>query len=356
MLLNAHLDVDLVAVETDDQINVMLEPTAPEADRARNGRPPNTLQVVLDRSGSMAGDRLEAAKDSLALLVGRLDPRDNFGLVTFDNDVQVPVPAGPLTDKSRVVEMIRSIPSGGSTNLSGGLLRGIQEARRIKGDRGATQLLVSDGHANQGVTDPDALGKVAADARERGVTTSTIGIGLGYDEKLMADVATGGAGRHALRRRKRKTSPARSCRPRSTVCSIRSPRRRASRSSRPIRSSASGSSTTCRRAGPRRVRRRARRLLLDRAAQAAVGDRGARDDWPRRGDRLRARAPLGRHQDARHPCGDDPGERERGPRRRRRWPGSRRHRPHRARSSVRRRPSATPPTQSIAATPSAARR
>ena len=90
--------------------------------------------------------------------------------------------------------MIRSIPPGGTTNLSGGYLRGLQEARRVAGDGGATLLLLSDGHANVGITNGDKLGAVAADARSHRVTTSTIGLGLGYDESLLAALARGGAG------------------------------------------------------------------------------------------------------------------------------------------------------------------
>ena len=193
MHLNATLDLDVVAIEAEDQISVLLELAAPAAETSRT-RPPSTLQVVLDRSGSMAGDPLESAKAALIDLVGRLEPTDHFGLVVFDDEVHVAVPAGPLTDKDAVRGLIASIPPGGTTNLSGGYLRGLQEARRVAGKRGATLLLISDGHANVGILDSDKLGSVAADARSHRVTTSTIGLGLGYDETLLAALARGGAG------------------------------------------------------------------------------------------------------------------------------------------------------------------
>ncbi len=193
MHLNATLDLDVVAIEAQDQISVLLELAAPAAERSRT-RPPSTLQVVLDRSGSMAGGALESAKDALIDLVGRLEPTDHFGLVVFDDEVQVAVPAAPLADKAVVRALIHSIYPGGTTNLSGGYLRGLQEARRVAGDGGATLLLLSDGHANVGITHGDALGGVAADARGHRVTTSTIGLGLGYDETLLAALARGGAG------------------------------------------------------------------------------------------------------------------------------------------------------------------
>ena len=194
MHLKALLDLDVVALEAEDEISVLLELTAPDG-APGNERAPGTLEVVLDRSGSMADGRLEAAKGALEALIARLDPRDNFGLVTFDDVVTVDVPAGPLADKEGLRRRIRSFHAGSTTNLAGGYLRGLQEARRVAPDgRPATVLLLSDGHANVGVTDPVQLGRVAEGARQRGVTTSTIGLGLGYDEALMATIARGGAG------------------------------------------------------------------------------------------------------------------------------------------------------------------
>jgi Ca-activated chloride channel family protein len=80
------------------------------------------------------------------------------------------------------------------TDLSGGYLRGLQEARRVADRSGATLLLISDGHANRGITEHDQLRGIAADAHARGVLTSTLGYGLGYDEELLGAIADGGAG------------------------------------------------------------------------------------------------------------------------------------------------------------------
>jgi Ca-activated chloride channel family protein len=193
--VNAHLDVDMIAIETDDQLSVMIELTAPPAPDDEGGeRVPRTLEVVLDRSGSMEGGRLAGAKTALTSLVDRLDPRDHFGLVVFDDKVDVPVPAGRLTDKSAVKRSIAGVHTRGSTDLSGGYLRGLQEARRVAGPAGATVLIISDGHANAGVTDPEALARVAAEAHTHRVTTSTLGFGLGYDERIMSAIARGGSG------------------------------------------------------------------------------------------------------------------------------------------------------------------
>lgn len=197
MQLNSYLDVDVVAVEQDDQITTMLELIAP-VPRADNPRPPAAVQVVLDRSGSMSGDRLDAAKLALIRLVDRLEPSDQFGLVVFDDEVQVVIPAGPVADKQVTNHAIAQILPGGCTNLSAGLLRGLQEARRVAGQTGATLLLLSDGHANSGEVDPARLGAIAESARQATITTSTIGIGLGYDEVLLSALARGGQGNHVF--------------------------------------------------------------------------------------------------------------------------------------------------------------
>ena len=193
MHLSTLLDCDVVAVEQTNELTLLVELTAPRPD-VTTTRQPATLQIVLDRSGSMSGDRLEGAKAALVALVDRLDPGDNLGVVAFDNAVRIVVPAGPLTDKSAVKAAIGAVRAGGNTDLSAGYLRGLQEAQRVAGPTGATLLLISDGHANAGVTDADQLGGVANTARSSGVTTSALGFGLGYDERLLAALARGGSG------------------------------------------------------------------------------------------------------------------------------------------------------------------
>jgi Ca-activated chloride channel family protein len=193
MHISAHLDLDVLAHETADQLSVLVELTAP-AQPTSTDRVPSTLVLVLDRSGSMAGPRLDQAKAAITALIDQLDPQDRFGLVTFDQHPALAVPAGPLSDKAAVKRAVAQIQPGGSTDLSGGYLRGLQEARRVAGPAGATVLLVSDGHANAGLTEPSQLVGLARQALESKITTSTLGMGLGYDERLLSAIASGGAG------------------------------------------------------------------------------------------------------------------------------------------------------------------
>ena len=193
MFVEAAVDVDVVALETDEEVSLLVQLVAPAAGE-EVGRPQATVVVVLDRSGSMSGPRLAAARYALSALVDRLMPTDNFGVVTFDDEVDVVVPAGPLTDRDAVRRAVRSITSGGATDLSAGYLRGLQEARRVAGPAGARVILISDGHANRGISDPDRLGGVAAQAAADCIVTTTLGIGLGYDEQLLGAIARSGTG------------------------------------------------------------------------------------------------------------------------------------------------------------------
>lgn len=197
MQIKTIADVDVVAIQQDDDVTVMVEFVAPSADAERI-RPPAAVQIVLDCSGSMDGDRFSAAQHALVRLVDHLDPADQFGLVAFDDDVHVVIPAGPLTDKHAALEVIADLQAGGDANLSGGLFRGLQEARRAAGSGEATLLLISDGHANTGEVDPATLASIVAGARRHGITTTTVAIGTGCDETLLAGLAHGGQGNHML--------------------------------------------------------------------------------------------------------------------------------------------------------------
>jgi len=196
MKFSAQLDVSIVAHESEDTVAVLLDLESPSAPASAGERVGTSLQVVLDRSGSMSGAPLDGAIKALVGLVQRLDSRDNFGLVVFDNDAQVVVPAVALTDKSSAIARIQAIQSGGMTDLGVGYLRGLQEIRRVCGPSGGTLLVVSDGHINVGIMDDDQFGDIARKAYGDGIVTSTLGYGLGYDETLLSVIARSGSGNH----------------------------------------------------------------------------------------------------------------------------------------------------------------
>jgi Ca-activated chloride channel family protein len=200
MHVSTHLSIDMVALDQSDDVTILFELTAPENPTSMQ-RPGRTLMLLLDRSGSMSGEPLTGAKDAIGRLVRRLAPQDCFGLITFDDQAEVVVPPMLMKDHNleAVQNKVAAIQSGGMTDLSAGYLLALREVKRSLAQTqhsGATILLVSDGHANGGITEPSRLREVAENALTDSITTSTLGLGLGYDEYLLQEITMGGNGNH----------------------------------------------------------------------------------------------------------------------------------------------------------------
>lgn len=197
MELKAIADLNVIALGTPQSVSIMLDVTAPEAPDTGE-RPAKSVQIVLDRSGSMDGTRLDAARQAICALASRLHPDDCFGVVVFDDQAGVAVPNLPMREQnlSEIVAGVRSIHAGGSTDISAGYTLGLSEVRRRLPDGGGTVLVLSDGHANAGNTDASTFEALATQASNQQVTTSTLGIGVGYNELLLDAMATGGRGNH----------------------------------------------------------------------------------------------------------------------------------------------------------------
>ena len=191
MYSSIRIDHSLLAVESEHRVHAMLEVTAPDV--VGRERPALHLALVIDRSGSMAGAKLEGAKQAARFLVERLGTEDSLALVTFDDEVTLVAPS-EVPDKEHLGEVIKHITPGGTTNLSGGWLKGAEELRRAPDDGQKRVLLLSDGHANVGITDADSLTNMVSGIKAQQIGTTTIGFGRNFDENLLTAMADAGGG------------------------------------------------------------------------------------------------------------------------------------------------------------------
>lgn len=148
--------------------------------------PPVNVALVIDKSGSMAGDRIARAREAAHAFLDRLRPGDIFSVVAFDHSVEVVVPAAPIRDKASLHRAIDRIRDEGSTNLDLGMLTGYEQLVRHQ-KRGQTNriIMLTDALTNTGITDPmDMVRHSKLYTEDFQVDFTIVGVGVDFNQGL----------------------------------------------------------------------------------------------------------------------------------------------------------------------------
>lgn len=153
------------------------------------------LSIVLDRSGSMSGQPLFEAKQAAIMMVNKMRPSDQISVVAYDDRADLIVPTTLCQNKEGIITAIQNIYEGGMTNLHKGWLMGAEQVALKKDIKSINRvLLLSDGNANEGLTDVNELKNHCSRLADTSITTSTYGLGSSFNEELMINMAGAGLG------------------------------------------------------------------------------------------------------------------------------------------------------------------
>ncbi|HUR97019.1 MAG TPA: VWA domain-containing protein [Pyrinomonadaceae bacterium] len=184
-----------LTANTEQTVDVLIRITPPEIEQAGSKRPKLNLSMVLDRSGSMSGRKIEEARQSAKYCIDQLLATDRISTVIFDDQVDVLIPSQPVENKELLKRAIHSVVTAGSTALHEAWVRGgLEVSDHLEGTAINRVLLITDGQANVGETSVNRIVEQARELAAKGVTTSTIGIGEDFNEDLLMPMAEAGRG------------------------------------------------------------------------------------------------------------------------------------------------------------------
>ena len=177
-------------------IDLLIKLQGPDRPATLPKPPAKQLAFVIDRSGSMGGEPLEQAKKAVTTMVSKLTKEDAMAIVTYDDAVDVLMPYKRAVNARRVKRKLARVDSGGVTDLHAGWLEGgSQLADHVSNNEVSRILLLSDGNANEGLTDTSEIVAQVSRLAAAGVTTSTYGLGCHFNEELMIEMAKAGGGK-----------------------------------------------------------------------------------------------------------------------------------------------------------------
>ena len=187
---------DVLASNSGQSLDVLLRLRAPIQEIEGATRTPLAVSLVIDRSGSMGEGRLTEAKRCALDLLSRLKDEDWVSVVIYDDQVEVLLETmSARMAKALLPIRLDDIQPRNMTNLHGGWLKGA-ETLAPRAGRGMVSrvILLSDGQANRGLLEREAIYEQVRELASAGVTTSTVGIGFDFNEELMTGIATAGQG------------------------------------------------------------------------------------------------------------------------------------------------------------------
>jgi Ca-activated chloride channel family protein len=171
----------------------ILVTTAPETDK-RQARVPLNLALVIDTSGSMGDEnKLNYVKQAAIAMLNRLRPEDRLAIVTYNNKAKVILPSSPVRMERETQSLIESLRADGGTNLGAGLIEGYRQLHEFAVSKTINRLLLlSDGKANVGMTSSTELSRIVLDQADAGISLSSFGVGLNFNEDLLAALSESG--------------------------------------------------------------------------------------------------------------------------------------------------------------------
>lgn len=184
----------LFAAGREQTADLLIRVTPPESAQTAK-RPLLNLSLVLDRSGSMEGEKIARARAAAAYCIDQLLAQDRVSVVIFDDVIDVLVPSQNVEDREAIKRSFARILSRNSTALHEAWVRGgMQVSEHLTPGAINRVLLITDGLANVGETNTDRIVSQAGGLAQRGVSTSTIGIGSDFNEDLLIPMAESAGG------------------------------------------------------------------------------------------------------------------------------------------------------------------